>query len=106
MDVVAVYEATCKAVERARLGKGPSFLIFDTYRYYGHGMSDRERPYRSREEENEWRAKRDPVQRLLRWLKENGHATQPALYAIYEEGQQTIASAIEFAKNAPDPEPG
>src|SRR5258707_7435878 len=34
MDVMAVHEATCKAVERARLGEGPSFLIFDTYRYY------------------------------------------------------------------------
>jgi pyruvate dehydrogenase E1 component alpha subunit len=106
MDVLAVYEATRKAVERARLREGPSFLIFDTYRYYGHGMSDRDRPYRSREEENEWRAERDPVLRLVRWLKENDHASQSALDAIYEEVQQTIASAIEFAKNAPDPDPG
>ena len=105
MDVLAVYEATHRAVERARQGEGPSFLIFDTYRYYGHGMSDRDRPYRSREEEREWRAQRDPIDRLVHWLKENGHATKSDLDSIDEEVQQQIASAIEFAKNAPEPDP-
>jgi TPP-dependent pyruvate/acetoin dehydrogenase alpha subunit len=105
MDVLAVYEATARAVERARQGEGPSFLIFDTYRYYGHGMSDRDRPYRSREEESEWRAQRDPIDRLERWLKESCHVIKSELELIHEEVQQQIASAIEFAKNAPEPDP-
>jgi acetoin:2,6-dichlorophenolindophenol oxidoreductase subunit alpha len=106
MDVLAVYEATHEAVGRARAGEGPSFLIFDTYRYYGHGMSDRDRPYRSREEERTWRAQRDPIERMAHSLKEDGYATQTELDLVYEQVQRKIAAAIEFAKDALDPDPG
>src|ERR1017187_10322762 len=36
MDVLAVRDATCRAVARARAGEGPSFLVCTTYRYGGH----------------------------------------------------------------------
>ncbi len=104
MDVLAVYEATFAAVERARLGKGPGFLIFQTYRYYGHGMGDRERAYRTREEENQWRQQHDPVDRLTKLLTELGHVNPSDLEPIHAEVKQEIAQAVEFAQRAPFPE--
>ncbi len=105
MDVLAVYDATLPAVERARGGSGPSFFVFDTYRYLGHGMSDRTRPYRSREEENEWRDRRDPIQRLKNQLLEAGHLRPDEFEALKEEIAREVDEAAETAKRAPSPEP-
>jgi acetoin:2,6-dichlorophenolindophenol oxidoreductase subunit alpha len=106
MDVLAVREAACEAVKRARQGDGPSFLVFETYRYHGHGMSDRERPYRSRDEENEWRTQRDPIDRLSRHLIETGSATRSELDSIESRIKGDLAAAIEFARSSPLPNSG
>jgi pyruvate dehydrogenase E1 component alpha subunit len=105
MDVLAVYDATDAAVQRARDGGGPSFFVFDTYRYLGHGMSDRTRPYRSREEEDEWRSRRDPIERLRRQLLEAGHYTEPELDAVGEEVRAEVEEAARLAQEAPFPDP-
>ena len=61
-DVFAVHEATVRAVERARAGEGPSFLLCATYRYHGHHVGDVDRAYyRSKEEEERWATERDPI---------------------------------------------
>src|SRR6478672_8228265 len=44
-DVLAVYDAATRAVERARRGEGPSFLECRTYRYHGHHVGDVDRAY-------------------------------------------------------------
>ena len=59
MDVEAVRAVAEGAVSLARGGGGPTLLEVRTYRYFGHGASDH-RPYRTREEEQEW-WKRCPV---------------------------------------------
>ena len=105
MDVLAVYDATLEAVKCARSGRGPSFLVFQTYRYYGHGMSDPNRPYRSREEEQEWREQRDPIDRLATQLMEAGEVTRSNLDSIQDTVRQEIRAAVEFAKKAPLPDP-
>src|SRR5881628_158351 len=51
-DVLAVNQAAREAVERARRGDGPSFLLCNTYRQRGHHVSDVDRAYRSRNEEH------------------------------------------------------
>ena len=61
MDVFAVYDATAQAVARARTGEGPTLIECETYRYYGHTVFDNPLTYRSKEEEDHWRA-RDPLQ--------------------------------------------
>jgi pyruvate dehydrogenase E1 component alpha subunit len=48
-DVLAVYQAACAAVERARLGGGPSTLVCNTFRYGGHHVGDPGTAYRSAE---------------------------------------------------------
>jgi len=105
MDVEAVYDATHQAVERARTGGGASFLIFETYRFSGHGMSDRDRPYRSREEEQEWCQNRDPITGLGERLMECGHATQAELDSIRDRVKDEVAAGVEFGTKAAFPDP-
>ena len=102
-DVLKVYDSMTEAVERGRSGRGPSFLICDTYRYYGHGMSDPDRPYRTREEENDWRENRDPIDRFARLLIDKGHADRAGLDALDAEVAQEMLDGIEFAKQSPYP---
>ncbi len=104
MDALAVYAAASQAVQRGRAGEGPTFLVCQTYRYLGHGTSDRDRPYRTRTEEDEWR-ERDPINRLARVLVDEGHASEADLKAAEAEVQQEIMAAIEFGQAAPYPDP-
>jgi len=104
MDVLAVYDATRQMVVRARAGSGPSFLVCQTYRYYGHGMSDRDRPYRSRDEEETWR-RSDPIDRLANYLTESGQFTKPDLDATQEDVERETLAAIEYGKASPFPAP-
>lgn len=104
MDVCAVYQAANAAVTKARAGEGPSYLVCQTYRFLGHGMSDRDRPYRTRDEENEWR-KLDPIERLGNTLVKSKQATQAELDAIAQTVNKEMADAIEFGMNAGYPDP-
>src|SRR5574341_762898 len=68
-DVQQVYETMQRLVERARGGEGPAFLECRTYRYYGHHVGDISRTYyRSKEEEQQWQADRDPLTILATWM--------------------------------------
>jgi len=103
MDPVAVYEAVSAAVERARRGEGPSLIECKTYRWYGHSRSDPRR-YRTKEEEQAWRA-RDPLRTLADRLLEAGLATQEELDAVERRAEEAIERATEFALNSPMPDP-
>jgi len=105
MDVLKVYETSLEAVQRARAGGGTSFLIFETYRYYGHGLSDQNRAYRTREEEREWREKRDPLNCLANQLIASGEFNQADLIRIHDEVKLGIQAGIEFALQSPYPAP-
>jgi acetoin:2,6-dichlorophenolindophenol oxidoreductase subunit alpha len=105
MDVLEVYRATCAATERARNGDGPSFISFATYRYYGHGMSDRDRAYRTRDEEKEWRQLRDPIDRYAAWLLARHQVTQEELDRMQASVKMRIKEGVEFGKAAPYPDP-
>ena len=106
-DVLAVYAATRKLVERARRGEGPAFLICNTYRYYGHHVGDIQRAYyRSKEEEQEWRANRDPLKLLASRLTEQQLVEPAELEQMEQRVQAEIDAGVEFALNAPYPEPG
>ncbi len=102
-DLLAVYTAVTGAVGRARTGGGPSLVEAVTYRWRGHSKSDSQR-YRSREEVATWQA-RDPIPRLEALLTTSGSFDLESLESLREQCRQVIEDAVEFAENAPDPDP-
>ena len=105
MDVMAVQEAGLMAAKHARSGQGPFILEMKTYRYRGHSMSDPAK-YRTREEVDEVRKTRDPIEHLQVLMGEQGVADEAALKTIDAEVKRIVADAAEFARTAPEPEPG
>jgi len=105
MDVSAVYEATQRAVRRARSGGHPTLLEVRTYRFMGHSMSDPlHGVYRTKEEVEEQK-KRDPISHLVLALKEEGVLDDAALEALDQEARAVVEEAVKFAEASPDPDP-
>jgi pyruvate dehydrogenase E1 component alpha subunit len=105
-DVRAVHAITQKLVEKARKGEGPSILFCDTYRFHGHHVGDIAREYyRSKQEEQTWKAERDPVTLMAKVLTDQGIADKAALDKIYKEVENEMAVAVKFAIDAPYPNP-
>jgi pyruvate dehydrogenase E1 component alpha subunit len=103
-DVRAVHEATQRLVERARRGDGPGFLLCNTYRYHGHHVGDINREYyRSKQEEQTWKADRDPIANLGTWLIGQKFADLATLTQIQTELESEMKKAVEFAVSAPYP---
>src|SRR5436190_5728566 len=105
MDVLAVKAAAAKAAEHARSGKGPYILEMKTYRYRGHSMSDPAK-YRTRDEVDEVRKTRDPIDHLRERLEKEKLADDAKLKAIDAEAKSIVAAAVEFARTSPEPQPG
>jgi pyruvate dehydrogenase E1 component alpha subunit len=98
-DVLEVMQITQEAVERARKGGGPSLLEFKTYRYRGHheGDPNQGERYRSRDEIAEWRAAKDPIDRLVKILLQDKTVTKTELQTIDDEVKAQIDACVEFA---------
>jgi pyruvate dehydrogenase E1 component alpha subunit len=104
-DVRLVYATMLPMVERARNGEGPSFLICDTYRYYGHHVGDIDRTYyRTKEEEADWKANQDPLTLFSNWLLEDGVADQAVIDQINNDVEKESEEALNFALEAPYPD--
>ncbi len=105
-DVRLVYLSMQRLVERARSGQGPAYLLCHTYRYYGHHVGDINRSYyRSKEEEMAWQTQRDPLKILGAWLIEETFADEGVLEQIEREVRTEAETAVQFALNAPYPDP-
>lgn len=102
-DVLAVYEATREAVERAREGKGPTLIECKTYRHKGHSRFD-PATYRPKEEVEEW-LRKDPILRFRARLLETGTLTEEEANKIEQEVFNAVEEAVKFALESPYPEP-
>ncbi|MFP3321627.1 thiamine pyrophosphate-dependent dehydrogenase E1 component subunit alpha [Planococcus sp. SIMBA_160] len=100
-DVFDVMNGVGEAVERARNGEGPSIIEAKTYRWKGHSKSDAKK-YRTREEEQEWRAK-DPIVRLRDALIGEGLLTEESAAEIKAAAKKEIEDSVEFSKDSPMP---
>ena len=104
MDVVVVKAAGEEAVAHCRSGKGPILMEMKTYRYRGHSMSDPAK-YRTRDEVQEVRARRDPIDQLRLRLIESKDAEESVFKEIDRAIKAIVAEAVEFAQNSPEPDP-
>jgi pyruvate dehydrogenase E1 component alpha subunit len=102
MDVLAVRGAAEVALEWTRSGKGPIILELKTYRYRGHSMSDPAK-YRSKEEVQDYREHRDPIDLAAKELEKLG-IKQEELKAIGKEIKEIVVEAAKFAEEAPEPD--
>lgn len=102
-DVLDVYDAATRAVERARRGEGPTLLVTEAYRFEGHYAGEPE-VYRNRDEVNQYR-QFDPIPRFRSELVRENKASESELDTIDTEIKQEIARAIEFARSSPEPDP-
>jgi pyruvate dehydrogenase E1 component alpha subunit len=102
-DLPAVAAAARRAVARAKAGEGPSLLECKTYRIRGHSKSDRNL-YRTKEEIEDWRM-RCPIRRLEDELVNIGRFESADLAAIETAAEAEIEAALDFARNAADPNP-
>jgi len=104
MDALAVRDAVTRAAAICRRGDGPALLECLTYRYMGHSLSDMRTTYRTKQEEEAWRAQ-DPIDRLRRELLEAGVAAEAEIDDIRARARATIAEVTEEAGKSPDPDP-
>lgn len=102
-DVLAVYEAACVAVERARRGEGPTLIECKTYRQKGHSRVDPAK-YRPQEEVEGW-LRRDPIKRLRHNLIQTVISTEAELQEIEKEVSSEIEDAVKFAVESTFPAP-
>ena len=99
-DVEAVYKAAQKAVKHAREGKGPFFLLCETYRLTGHYVGDPQ-VYRPKEEVRELRQKQDPLTKL----REKLELSDDEWEELDAEATKLAEASVEFAKQGTDPKP-
>ena len=102
-DVLAVYEAARRAVERAKKREGPTLIECKTYRHKGHSRFD-PATYRPKEEVEFW-LKKDPIPRFRGKLVEMGVLTDAEAEQIEKEVLNEIEEAVKFALESPYPEP-
>jgi len=106
-DVIAVAEAVMAAVERARAGRGPSFIECKTCRFHEHdiGTPDLAGIEARSKEEIEKLRERDPVKLCREKLLARGILTQEDVERIDRETQAELEEAERFADESPIPDP-
>jgi TPP-dependent pyruvate/acetoin dehydrogenase alpha subunit len=102
-DVLAVYEATRRAVGRARAGGGPSLIEAKTFRMKGHAEHD-DAGYVPQELFEIWRQK-DPIERFERHLVRQGFASAEDFARTTREIDEALNAEVDLALASPPPPP-
>jgi acetoin:2,6-dichlorophenolindophenol oxidoreductase subunit alpha len=95
-----VYETAVNAVEHARSGRGPVFLLANTYRLTGHYIGDPQ-VYRPKGELQELRETQDPITKTRAELE----LSDEDFEELDREVTELVEGSVEFAKNGTDPKP-
>ncbi len=101
-DVLALYQASREAVEKARRGEGPTLIEAVTYRMGPHSSSDDPDRYVPSEELEEW-GTRDPIDRFRTFLDDQDLLTETEDEDMRERIRDEIQAAVESAEDAPGP---
>jgi TPP-dependent pyruvate/acetoin dehydrogenase alpha subunit len=103
-DVLACYEATTQARQRAIRGEGPSVIVSETYRRRGHAEHDNQ-AYVPAEEIINWQTHNDPLTRYEHFMKEEGIATAEDQALISDKVETELNLARDEAVDEPLPNP-
>jgi 2-oxoisovalerate dehydrogenase E1 component alpha subunit len=103
-DVVAVYQATCEAIERARRGEGPTLIEARLYRLGAHSTDDDDSRYRDPTELDRQRAD-DPLLRFKRYLIDRKQLTESDLAELEAKATDEVEAAQRYAEESPYPDP-
>ena len=102
-DLLKVRAAFGRALQRARSGKGPTFVECLTHRLRGHYEGDPAK-YRELSELAEWK-KQDPITRFTRALRSKRLISDREIAAIESEARALVEKAAAFALSSPWPAP-
>ncbi|HTU27385.1 MAG TPA: thiamine pyrophosphate-dependent enzyme [Pirellulales bacterium] len=104
-DVLAMWEASRVAVERARRGEGPTLIEAKTYRTVGHHEGE---PlvgtYRTQEELDQWKT-RCPIERFAAKLLASGRVKEEDLRRVEAEIDRRVHESLEYSRHSPSPDP-
>jgi TPP-dependent pyruvate/acetoin dehydrogenase alpha subunit len=104
-EVLAVYDATKAAVDRARNGEGPTLVEVVTYRFNEHSEGLRiGTDYRDKDERADWLT-RDPIVLFREKLIADGVATAEQMDAMEAEVLEEVEEAVRFTDESPYPDP-
>ena len=103
-DVIEVYDTVGQAVARARKGDGCTFIEAKTYRVEPHcGIIPDQR---DKKEIDTWRdEEHDPILRFEHRLRKEKSFTEDEIKQVYDEVENELAEAVEFARSSPFPDP-
>jgi TPP-dependent pyruvate/acetoin dehydrogenase alpha subunit len=93
-DVLAVYEVTKYAADKARRGGGPTFIELLTYRVSAHTSSDDPSRYRDENVTEVWRNARDPLLRMRKFLDTKGWLSEAEQEAMSAQIENTVREAV------------
>lgn len=103
MDLIEVSNAAEWALDHARSGKGPAILHIKTYRYRGHSMSDPAK-YRSKEEVDEVKTKRDPIDKARHLGVSSFGIAESEFESLEKNIKELMKEVMDFAQNSPEPD--
>jgi len=104
MSVLAVRAAVRRAAEGCRAGRGPYLIELDTYRYYGHSLTDPRSEYRTKDEEAAWK-ETDAIETYLKGMLACGLLTPAQIEELKQKVAARNAAAAARAVAASDPAP-
>ena len=102
-DVIAVYQATRRALAHARAGRGPYLIECKSFRMTGHAAHD-PAEYVPRALFEEW-SKKDPILMLQKYMVERNWATEVDFKQLHARILAEVEEAVEWAEQSPFPDP-
>ena len=104
LDILNVYDQFKPLVDECRDLQRPAFVDFKTYRYQGHSMSDPQK-YRTKDEVDQFKAKDSIANLLDHLMNERECIDEDGWKAMRKELTAIVRESVDFAENAPDPDP-
>ncbi len=101
MNFFSTYEAFAKVIKTTRKTNNPFVIECQTYRYYGHSMSDPAK-YRTKEELDAFK-QQDPIEQMKEELRKNNVINDEEIAIMEKDVDALVKSAQKFAEDSPDP---